>query len=76
MSEVRSIRILLSVRVGDGLIECGPHGDVVREVGGQATVEIGGACLKMGSESSVLHWQIVVFFLVHLLVDDILLGNA
>ena len=55
VGELRGIGVLLGVRVSDGLIECTPHGYMVREIGGQPPVEVGGAGLQVGRESSILH---------------------
>lgn len=75
MKEIRGIRILLCVRVGDCLVQSTPHSDVVREIGSQSAVEVGRTGLQMSREAAVLHGKVIVLFLVHLLVDDILLGN-
>lgn len=76
MCELRSIGVLLSVRVGDGVIHGASHGDLVGQVGVESPVEVDGSGLKMGSEPAILHGQVVVFLLIHLLVDNILLGHA
>ena len=75
VGKARGVRILLCVRGRDGLVEGGPHGDVVRQVGGQPSIEVGRAGLEMGGETTILIWQVVVFLLVHLLVDDVLLRD-
>lgn len=49
---------------------------MVCQVGSQSAIEIGIASLEVCSETTVLHWQVVIFFLIHLLVDNILLGNT
>ncbi len=76
MRELRSIRVLLSIGISDGLVESSPHSYVVREICRQSSVEIGGTSLEMGCETSILHRQVIVFFLVHLFVDHILLGDS
>ena len=58
-----------------GLIECAPHGNVIREIRRESAIEICRAGLKMGREPPIPHGQIIVFFFVHLLVDDILLRH-
>lgn len=75
MGELRSIRVLLGVRVSDGLVQGSPHSYVIRKICRQASVEIGRARLEMGCESPILHGQVVIFFFVHFFVDDILLGD-
>lgn len=67
---------LLSIRIMDTLLESSSHGNIVGEIGGQSVVELRVGCLKMSSETSVLGWKVIVLFLVHLLVDNILLGHA
>jgi hypothetical protein len=62
--------------VGDGLSEGTTHGNVVGEVGSKTTIEVGILSLQMCGQATVLHGQVVVFFLVHLLIDDILLGDT
>ena len=62
--------------VGNGLSEGTTHGDVVGEVSSKAAIEVGVLCLQMCGQAAVLHGQVVVFFLVHLLVDDILFGDT
>ncbi len=74
--QMRRVRKLLRVRAGDGLVEGSAHGDVVGQIGRQSSVEVGRARLQMRRETTVLVRQIVVLLLVHLLVDDILLGHA
>ena len=76
VGELRSVGILLGVRVSDGLIECTPHGYMVRQVGRQPPVEIGGAGLQVRRQPSVLHRQVVVLLLIHLFIDHILLGDS
>ncbi len=75
-SQMRRVRELLRVRARDGLVERGAHGDVVRQIGRQSTVEVGRARLQVRRETPVLVGQVVVLLLVHLLVDDILLRHA
>lgn len=61
----------------DGLTKGGTHGNVLGQVGGEAAVKIwrpGGA--EVRGETAVVQWQVVVLLLVHLLVDDILLGDS
>ena len=60
----------------NGLVKGAPHSDMVREIGGQPAIEVGRASLKMRGESPVPQWHIIIFFLVHLFVDDILLGHS
>ena len=76
MGELRGVGILLGIGVGDGLVERAAHGNVVGQIGGQSPIEVGGPGLQMCGEATVLHGQIVVFLLVHFLVDDVLLGDA
>ena len=66
---------VLRVRVGHGLTESSPHGDVVGKVSCKSPVKVGVGCLKVCGKTAVLHRQVVVLFLVHLFVDDILLGD-
>ena len=76
VGELWSIRVLLSVRVCNGLVQSASHCDVVGEICGQPAVEVGRPRLEMGGEPSVLQWQIIVLFFIHLLVHDILLGDT
>lgn len=62
--------------VGNGLSKGTAHGYMVGEIGSKATVEVGVLCLQMCGQTTVLHRQIVVFFLVHLLVDNVLFGDT
>jgi len=64
--------VLLRIRVG----QRASHGDLRREVFGEPAVEVGRAGLQMGRQTLVLHGQVVVLLLVHLLVDDVLLRDA
>ncbi len=73
---MRSVRILLCVCIGDGLVERAPHSHMIRQIGGQPPVEVGRARLQVGREASVLHRQVIVLFFVHLFVHDILLGDT
>ena len=75
MRKLGSVGVLLGVGVGDGLVEGAPHCNVVCEIGGQASVEVR-PVLKMRGETSVLHGQVVILLLVHLLVDDILFRDT
>lgn len=76
MGELWSIRVLLRIGVGDGLVERASHRDVVGEICGQSSIEVRGSGLKMGGESSVLERKVVILLLVHLFVDDILLRHT
>lgn len=76
VGELWSIGVLLGVRVRYGLVKSRSHCNMVGQVSGQLSVEIGGPGLKVSGESPILHWQVVVFFFVHLFVDDILLSHA
>ena len=76
VGESRSIRVLLSIGIGDGLVKRTPHCDVIGKVSGKPPIEVGGPSLQVGSEPAVLKGQVVVFFLVHLFVDDILLCDS
>jgi len=58
------------------LAECATHSDVVGEVCSETTIEVGVLCLQVCSQASILHGKVVVLFLVHLFVDDILLGDT
>ena len=60
----------------DRLAESCPHSYVVGEVCGKLSIKVGIAGLKVCCEPTVLHWQIVIFFLIHFLVDNILLGDT
>lgn len=51
--ELGSVGVLLGVGVSDSLIEGAPHGNVVGEVGSQASIEVG-PVLKVRCETSVL----------------------
>lgn len=64
---------LLMVRCVYHLLDCTPHCYLIRQIRRQSTIEVGRACLKVGSQSTILHGKIIVFLLVHLLVDDVLL---
>lgn len=75
VGELWSVRVLLSIGIGDGLIQGAPHGDVVRQVRGQSAVEVCRPGLEMGGESSVLEREVVILLFVHLLIDDILLRH-
>ena len=76
MCELRSIGVLLSIRVGDGLVQGTPHGDLIGQIGMKSAIEVDRSGLEMGSEPSILQRQVIVFFLIHFLVHDILFGNA
>jgi len=76
MGELWSIRVLLSIGIGDGLVQSASHGDVVGEICRQSAVEVCRSGLKMGSESSVLERKVVILLFVHLLIDNILLCHA
>ena len=76
MSELRSVRILLCVGIGDGLIKRTPHGDMVGKIGRQSSVKVCRTCLEVRRESPILHGEVVVFLFVHFFVDNILLSNA
>ena len=54
MGVIRSVRVLLSIRIGDGLVKRTPHGNVIGEVSGKAPIEVGGPSLQMRSEPTVL----------------------
>jgi len=73
---MRSIRVLLCIRVGDCLVECAPHGHMIRQICRQPPVEVRRARLQVGREASILHRQVIVLFFVHLFVHDILLGDT
>lgn len=70
--------LLCGVLVGviDGFVEVISHADLARHVVVYPLREctVGLSRVK-SAEASVLHRQIVVFFFVHLLVLDILLGD-
>lgn len=70
------VELVVLPGIGNGLTESAAHGDVVCEVGGKATVEVGILRLQVCSQSSVLHGQVVIFLLVHLLVDHIGFGDT
>lgn len=74
LANVVELVVLPCIR--DRLTECAAHGDVVGEVGSETTIEVGVLGLQVCSETTVLHGQVVIFFLVHLLVDNILLCDA
>ena len=54
MRKLGSVGVLLSVGVGDGLVEGTPHGNVIREVSGKTSIEVGPG-LEVRCETSVLH---------------------
>lgn len=54
--ELRASRILLRIALSDTLLECASHRHVLRKIGTQALVEVGGTSLKVLSKSSVLKW--------------------
>ena len=66
---------VLRVGIGDSLTKSGPHSDMIGEICSKPSVEICVGRLKMCSEAAILHWQIIVLFLVHLFVYDILLSD-
>lgn len=70
------VEVVVLPSVGDSLSEGTAHGDVVGEIGSKTTVEIGVLGLQMCGQATVLHGQVVIFFLVHLLIDNILFGNT
>lgn len=70
------VKLVVLPRVGNGLTKRTSHGDVVGEVRCKATIKVGILCLQVCSQTTVLHRQVVIFFLVHLLVDDVSLCNA
>ena len=76
VGELGSIGVLLSIRVGDGLIECTSHRHVVGEIGGETAIEVRRAGLEVGRQSSVLKREVVVFLFVHFLVDDVLFRHS
>ena len=76
MGELRRVRVLLCVGVGDGLVKSTPHGYMVGEVGCQPAVKVCRAGLEVGSQSSVLEREVIVFLFVHFLVDDILFRHS
>jgi hypothetical protein len=49
---------------------------VVGQVCSQSTVEVGVGSLEMSCEATVLHRQVIVLLLIHLFVDDVLLGDT
>lgn len=59
-----------------GIVQRRTHGDLAGEMGDESAVEVGGIAGEMGGELAVLAGEVVVLLLVHLLVDDIGLGNA
>lgn len=75
MSVLWSIGILLCVRIGNRLVKSTPHSYMVGKICGESAIEIRRTCLEMGCESSILQWQVVIFFFVHLFIDNILLGH-
>lgn len=62
--------------VGNGLVEGTSHGDMVGQIGGEASIEVRRASLQVGGKPTILHGKIVVFFLVHLFIDHILLRDS
>ena len=76
MGKLWSVGVLLGIGVGNSLVEGTSHGDMVGEIGRQSSVEVGRTGLKMSGEPPVLHGQIIIFFLVHLLVDHVLFGDS
>ena len=76
MCKLRCVGVVLSIRVGHHLVDSTSHSDLVRQICSQSSVEIHGASLKVSSESPVLEWKVIVLFLVHLFVDDILLSDT
>ena len=76
VGKLGGVRILLGIGVGDGLVQSTSHGNMVREVCRQPSVEVSGTGLQMSGQSSVLHWEVVILFLVHFLVDHVLLGHT
>jgi len=60
----------------DCLTKSSSHGDVVCKVGSKSAVKVCIAGLKVCSETTVLHWQVVSFLLVHLFIDYILLRDS
>ena len=76
MRKLGSVGVLLGVWVGDGLVQGGPHGYVVREICWQASVKVDWPRLKVGRKSSVLHGKVIIFLFVHLLIDHVLFGDS
>lgn len=77
VGELRSVGVLLVVvLVAHRLAESSTHGDVIGKIRSQSTVEVGVGSLEMSCEATVLHGQVVVLLLVHLLVDNVLLGHT
>jgi hypothetical protein len=73
LADVVELVVLPCVR--NGLSKGTAHRYVVGEVSSKATVEVGVLSLQMCGQTTVLHRQIIVFFLVHLLVDYVLFGD-
>jgi len=76
IGKLRSIGILRLVVSGYSLTQSSPHGDVVGKVGSQSPVKIGVAGLQVCCQTTILHGQVVIFFLVHLFVNNILLSDT
>jgi hypothetical protein len=74
--ELRSVGVLLSIRVVDHLIHGTSHGDLVGQVSSKTSIEVDRAGLQVSSESSILHRKIIIFLFVHFFVDNILLGDS
>ena len=77
---VHELRVGELIRIIAGERAVGPtsgsHRNLLGDVGLQSSVQVDVLALEMGSESTVLHRQIVVVFFVHFFIDDILLRDA
>jgi len=76
VGELRMVGILRLIVSRDCLTESGPHSDVVGEIGSQSSVKVGIAGLEVCSQTTVLHRKVIILFLVHLLIDNVLLCDT
>ena len=74
MADVSEVVVLPCIR--HGLAESVAHCDMIGKVCGKSTIKVGILGLQVGGQAAVLHGKVVIFFLIHLLIDDILLGNT
>ena len=58
------------------LIKRASHCNMACQIRSQTPIEVRGPSLQVRGESAIAHRQIVVFFLIHFLVDNILFRNA
>jgi hypothetical protein len=74
LTDVVELVVLPCIR--DCLAERTAHSDVVGEVCSKAAIEVGVLSLQVCSQTTILHGEVVIFLLVHLLVDNILLSDT